>query len=41
METGTVDREMLISHELPLDQTKEAFDTQADAGASIKVLVNP
>ena len=41
MESGAVDREMIISHEFPLDKAKEAFDTQAGVETSVKVLINP
>jgi len=41
MESGAVDRDSIITHEFPLDQIKEAFDTQADTDKSIKVIVKP
>ncbi len=33
-----VDRSVLITHTFPLDQAKEAFDTQDNAGKSVKVV---
>jgi threonine dehydrogenase-like Zn-dependent dehydrogenase len=33
-----VDRNALISHTFPLEKAKEAFETQANAGASVKVI---
>lgn len=36
-----VDRKMLISHMLPVDQCKEAFETQANFDGSVKVLIKP
>jgi len=33
-----VDRNALISHVFPLEKAKEAFETQANAGASVKVI---
>ena len=39
--TGKVDRKAIISHEFPLDQAKEAFDTQCDVEKSVKVIVKP
>lgn len=41
METGAVDRDVIISHEFPLDQAKAAFDAQAGVDTSVKVLINP
>ena len=41
MESGAVDRDGIITHEFPLNQIKEAFDTQANTEESIKVIVNP
>jgi (R,R)-butanediol dehydrogenase/meso-butanediol dehydrogenase/diacetyl reductase len=38
---GHVDPGAFISHELPLQEIERAFRTQADAGASLKVLVRP
>jgi len=39
--TGQVKTNALITHEFSLDDAQEAFKIQADAGASIKVLVKP
>jgi threonine dehydrogenase-like Zn-dependent dehydrogenase len=39
--SGAIDAAALISHELPLDQIDEAFQIQADAAESLKVLVRP
>jgi len=36
-----VDREIIISHEFPLDQAKEAFDAQMGVESSVKVMINP
>ncbi|MBN1614941.1 MAG: zinc-binding dehydrogenase [Deltaproteobacteria bacterium] len=36
--TKKVDRKVLITHEFPLEKAKEAFETQANAGASVKVV---
>jgi len=36
-----VDRLGLISHQFPLDQAKEAFDTQCKVEESVKVIVKP
>ena len=41
MRTKKVDRGRIISHEFPLDQAKEAFETQAGVANSVKVLINP
>ncbi len=41
MESGAVDRDSIVTHEFPLSQIKEAFDTQANTDESIKVMVNP
>jgi threonine dehydrogenase-like Zn-dependent dehydrogenase len=40
-EAHRLDPERLISHTFPLDQIQEAFATQADAGRSLKVTVDP
>jgi threonine dehydrogenase-like Zn-dependent dehydrogenase len=40
LDTKAVDREVLISHEFPLDQAKEAFDAQVGVDTSIKVLLD-
>jgi (R,R)-butanediol dehydrogenase/meso-butanediol dehydrogenase/diacetyl reductase len=39
--SGAIDAAALISHELPLERIDEAFQIQADAAASLKVLVRP
>ena len=39
--TKKVDRKSIISHVFPLDQAKEAFDTQCDVEKSVKVIVKP
>jgi len=39
--TKKVDRQGLISHEFPLDQAKEAFETARNAQESVKVLLKP
>lgn len=41
LEDKAVDRDIIISHEFPLDQAKEAFETQAGVEISVKVLINP
>lgn len=41
MESGAVNRDAIVSHEFPLDQVGEAFDTQAGVETSVKVLVKP
>ena len=41
MQTGKVDRDIIISHEFSLDQAMEAFETQMTVEDSVKVLVNP
>jgi len=41
MRTGKVDRKQLISHEFPLDQAREAYETQLNAEEAIKVLIKP
>jgi 2-desacetyl-2-hydroxyethyl bacteriochlorophyllide A dehydrogenase len=41
MKSGKVDTKPLITHVLPLDKTKEAFDIQLSAEDAIKVLVKP
>jgi hypothetical protein len=33
-----VDRNVLISHEFPFEKAKEAFETQAKSGESVKVI---
>jgi len=39
--TKKIDRLKLISHELSLDQAKEAFETQCNVNESVKVLMKP
>ena len=39
--SGKVKVKPLISHEFPLEKIKEAFETQANAAESVKVLVKP
>lgn len=39
--TKKIDRSKIISHEFPLDRTKEAFETQCKINESIKVLIKP
>ncbi len=41
LETGAVDRDILISHEFPLDRARDAFEAQAGVDNSVKVIVNP
>jgi threonine dehydrogenase-like Zn-dependent dehydrogenase len=41
LKAGHVDPSLYISHELPLERIAEAFRTQADPHASLKVLVRP
>jgi 2-desacetyl-2-hydroxyethyl bacteriochlorophyllide A dehydrogenase len=41
MQSKKIDRETLITHEFPLDQAKEAFETQCAVENSVKVLINP
>jgi len=41
MRSKKIDRESLISHEFPLDQAAEAFETSCTVENSIKVLINP
>ena len=41
MESGKVDRDAIISHTYPLDQAKEAFDTQSGVETSVKVIIHP
>jgi len=36
-----IDMSKLISHEFPLEQIKEAFETQCNTGESVKVLIKP
>jgi 2-desacetyl-2-hydroxyethyl bacteriochlorophyllide A dehydrogenase len=39
--TGKVDRKPLITHRFPLDEAKEAFETQINMGDSMKVMITP
>ena len=39
--TGKIDRKPLISHRFPLEQAKEAYDTQFQAKEAIKVMIMP
>jgi len=39
--TGQVNTGELITHEFPLDDIRNAFETQLDAGKAIKVMVKP
>ena len=39
--SGKVDTKPMITHEFPLDQTKEAFETQLTSQDAIKILVKP
>jgi len=41
MQTKKVDRESLISHEFPLEQASEAFETSCTVENSIKVVISP
>ena len=41
MRSGVVNRRKLITHEFPLDQAKEAFETQLRVDEAIKVLIKP
>ena len=41
MHSKKVDRKKIISHEFPLDQAKEAFETQCKINESVKVLLKP
>lgn len=41
MGSGKVDRRQLITHEFPLDQAREAYETQLKAEEAIKVLIKP
>jgi threonine dehydrogenase-like Zn-dependent dehydrogenase len=40
MAQGKVDRRKLISHRFPVEQVRQAFETQGN-GAAIKVIVQP
>lgn len=37
--SGLIDRDMLISHRLPLEETPRGFELQADPRASVKVMI--
>ncbi len=39
--SGKIDRKPLISHRFPLEQAKEAYDTQFQAKEAIKVMIMP
>jgi threonine dehydrogenase-like Zn-dependent dehydrogenase len=39
--TKKIDRKKIISHEFPLEQAKEAFETQCKVNESVKVLIKP
>lgn len=39
--TEEVDRRPLISHEFPIEQAKEAYETGLSSGESVKVLIKP
>ena len=41
MASGKADTKPLITHEFPLEQTKEAFDTALGADDAIKVILKP
>jgi 2-desacetyl-2-hydroxyethyl bacteriochlorophyllide A dehydrogenase len=41
LESGQVDTRPLITHEFPLDEIKEAFETQLTADDAVKVMVKP
>ncbi len=41
IKTKRIDRQCLISHEFPLDQANEAFETQLRVEDSVKVIVKP
>jgi threonine dehydrogenase-like Zn-dependent dehydrogenase len=41
MSSKKIDMSKLISHEFPLEQIKEAFETQCNVGESVKVLIKP
>jgi 2-desacetyl-2-hydroxyethyl bacteriochlorophyllide A dehydrogenase len=41
MRTGKVERKQLVSHQFPLDQASEAYETQLNAEEAIKVLIKP
>jgi len=39
--SGKIDREPLITHQFPLDETKNAFETQLNYEEAIKILITP
>jgi len=39
--SGKIDRKPLISHKFPLEQAKEAYDTQLNADEAVKVMIMP
>jgi len=41
IQSKKIDRTKIISHEFPIDQAKEAFETQCNANESVKVLIKP
>jgi len=41
IQSKKIDRSKIISHELPLDQAKEGFETQCNVNESVKVLIKP
>ena len=41
LQSGSANAKLLISHQFPLDQAKEAFETQLGAQDTVKVLVKP
>jgi threonine dehydrogenase-like Zn-dependent dehydrogenase len=41
IQSGRVDRKVLISHRFPLDQAPEAFEMQLRVDNAIKVMVKP
>jgi len=41
LSTGKIDANHFISHVFPLSGIREAFETQADTGVSIKVIIKP
>ena len=41
IKTGKVKAGQLVTHVFPLDKIKEAFETQMDAGESVKVMIEP
>ena len=39
--SGKVDRKPLITHQFPLEQASEAYETQLNAEEAIKVILTP